>query len=322
MPHAIVLHQAGGPEQLRWESVTVPEPGAGEARVRQTAIGVNFIDVYQRTGLYPLALPAVLGQEGAGVVEAVGPGVTEARVGDRVAYAGVVGAYAEVLNVPSARLVKLPAHIADEVAAAIMLKGMTAEYLVRRTHAVHAGETIVFHAAAGGVGLLACQWAKALGATVIGVVGTPGKVEVARRHGCDHVLVMGPDLPARVRELTAGEGAAVVYDSVGRDTFAASLDCLRPRGLLVSFGNASGPVPAFEPLILMAKGSLFLTRPSLVHYTGTRVDLVASADALFDAIGSGAIRVEPPRRRPLAEAAAAHAELEGRRTTGATVLVP
>ncbi len=322
MAKAIRIHRTGGPEVLVWESVDVGEPGAGEARVRQTAIGLNFIDVYQRTGLYPVSLPTVLGQEAAGVVEAVGPGVGEVAVGDRVAYAGVPGAYAEVRNIAAERLVKVPDAIPDEVAAAIMLKGMTAEYLLRRTHRVTAGETILFHAAAGGVGQIACQWAKALGATVIGTVGSTAKIDVARRHGCDHVLVSGPDVATRVRELTGGTGVAVVYDSVGRDTWQTSLDSLRPRGLLVSFGNASGPVPAFEPLVLTLKGSLFLTRPSLAHYVATRSELAQSAAALFDAIVAGAVRIEIGQRRPLAEAARAHADLEGRRTTGPTVLVP
>jgi NADPH2:quinone reductase len=322
MAHAIRIHAHGGPEALRWEDVPVPDPGPGEARIRQRAIGVNFIDVYQRNGLYPAALPAVLGNEAAGVVEAVGPGVTEVAVGDRVAYAGLSGAYAEERTVPAERLVKLPDGIGDELAAAIMLKGMTAEYLLRRTHRVAPGETIVFHAAAGGVGQIACQWAKALGATVIGTVGSNAKVEVARRHGCDHVLVTGADLAARVRELTGGAGAHVVYDGVGKDTWEASLDSLRPRGMLVSFGNASGPVPAFQPLILTTKGSLFLTRPSMFHYVLAREELVASATALFEIIRSGAVRVDVRHRYPLAETARAHADLEGRRTTGPIVLNP
>ena len=322
MARAIRIHGHGGPEVLVWEDVPVPPPGPGEALVRQRAIGLNFIDVYQRTGLYPVALPAVLGQEGAGVVEAVGPGVTEVAVGERVAYGGMPGAYAEVRTLPAERLVKLPAGTSDELAAAIMLKGMTAEFLLRRCHRVSSGETIVFHAAAGGVGQIACQWAKALGATVIGTVGSAAKVDVARRHGCDHVVLTSEDVAARVRSLTGGTGAAVVYDSVGRDTFEASLDSLRPRGLLVSFGNASGPVPPFAPLVLTTKGSLFLTRPSLVHYIATRAELLESAGALFDAVLAGKIRVEIGQRYPLAEAARAHADLEGRRTTGPSVLVP
>jgi NADPH:quinone reductase len=322
MPHAIRIHRHGGPEVLVWEEAAVPEPGPGEARIRQRAVGVNFIDVYQRTGLYPVELPAVLGQEAAGVIEAIGAGVSGVAVGDRVVYAGVPGAYAEVRIAPADRLVKLPAGLRDDVAAAVMLKGMTAEYLLRRTHRVTPGETIVFHAAAGGVGQIACQWAKALGATVIGTVGSRAKVDVARHAGCDHVLLTTDDLPARVRELTGGAGAAVVYDSVGRDTFEASLRCLRPRGLLVSFGNASGPVSAFQPLLLTTLGSLYLTRPSLVHYVATRSELLASADALFEIVLGGKVRVDIGQRYPLADAARAHADLESRRTTGSTVLLP
>ena len=320
MAHAIRIDEPGGPEVMRWEEVRVADPGRGEARIRQRAIGVNFIDVYQRSGLYPIALPAVLGNEAAGVVAAVGPGVTEVTVGDRVAYAGLPGAYTEERTVPAARLVKLPDEIGDELAAAVMLKGMTAEYLLRRTHRVSPGDTVVFHAAAGGVGQIACQWAKALGATVIGTVGSEAKRDVARRQGCDHVLVTGPDLAARVRDLTAGAGAHVVYDGVGKATWDASLDSLRPRGMLVSFGNASGPVPAFRPLVLTTKGSLFLTRPSLAHYVATRDDLLASAGAVFEAIRTGAVRVEVRHRYALADAARAHADLEGRRTTGPIVL--
>src|SRR5215831_14116722 len=320
MAHAIRIHAHGGPESLRWEDIPVPDPGPGEERIRQRAIGVNFIDVYQRNGLYPVSLPAVLGNEAAGVVEGVGPDVTEVAVGDRVAYAGLPGAYAEGRTVPAGRLVKLPDAISDELAAAIMLKGMTAEYLLRRTHRVSRGETIVFHAAAGGVGQIASQWAKALGATVIGTVGSEAKIGIARQHGCDHVLVTGPDLAARVRELTGGVGADVVYDAVGKDTWEASLDSLRPRGLLVSFGNASGPVPAFQPLVLTMKGSLFLARPSLVHYVATREELVASASAVFEAIGSWVVRVDIRHRYALRDAARAHADLEGRRTTGPIVL--
>jgi len=322
MAHAIRIHRNGGPEVLVWEEIPVPAPGPGEARVRQRAVGVNFIDVYQRTGLYPVTLPAVLGQEGAGVVEAVGPGETDVAVGDRVAYGGIPGAYAEVRTVPAEWLVKLPDGIDDELAAAVMLKGMTAEFLLRRSHRVSSGETIVFHAAAGGVGQIACQWAKALGATVIGTVGSAAKVDVARRHGCDHVVLTTEDFAARVRSLTGGTGADVVYDSVGRDTFEASLDSLRPRGLLVSYGNASGPVPPFAPLLLTTKGSLFLTRPSLVHYIATRAELLASAGAVFEAVLAGKIRVEIGQRYPLAEASRAHADLEGRRTTGPSVLSP
>lgn len=320
---AIRIHRHGGPEVLALEEIALAPPGPGQARVRQSAIGLNFIDVYVRTGLYPAELPAVLGQEGAGVVEAVGEGVSEVAVGDRVAYAGQSGAYAEARNVPAAALVRLPDDISEEIAAAAMLKGTTAEYLVRRTHAVQPGDVVVFHAAAGGVGLIACQWARHLGATVIGVVGSDAKAEVARAHGCDHVIVTGrEDLAKRVREITGGRGARVVYDSVGRDTFEASLDCLAPRGLMVSFGNASGPVAPFSPLLLSQKGSLFLTRPTLKHYALTREETVAGAEALFDVMRSGAVRVEVRQRYALADAARAHAELEGRRTTGASVLRP
>jgi NADPH2:quinone reductase len=322
MAHAIQIRANGGPEVLQLDDVAVPDPGPGEARIRQTAIGVNFLDIYQRTGLYPVSLPAVLGNEAAGVVEAIGPGVSDVAVGDRVAYAGLIGAYADARTVPAERLVKLPDGICDEVAAAVMLKGMTAEYLLRRTHRVAPGETIVFHAAAGGVGQIACQWARALGATVIGTVGSTAKVDVARQHGCHHVLITGPNLASRVREHTNGVGAHVVYDAVGKDTWEASLDTLRPRGMLVSFGNASGPVPAFQPLVLTMKGSRFLTRPSMAHYVMARDELVASAAAVFEAIQSGAVRIDIRHRYALADAARAHADLEGRRTIGPIVLTP
>lgn len=308
---------------LTLEALDLPPPGPVEVRLRHTAIGLNFADVYARTGLYPAALPAVLGQEAAGVIEALAPDVTGFAPGDRVVYAGAPGAYADERNVPAAVLVKIPSAIDDERAAAMMLKGTTAEYLLRRTHEVKPGETIVFHAAAGGVGSIACQWAKHLGATVIGTVGTRAKAPIALAHGCDHVVVMSEeDLPTRVREITGGKGASVVYDSVGKDTFMASLDCLSPRGLMVSYGNASGPVPPFAPLLLTEKGSLFFTRPSLKHYTLTRAERVASAEALFDVVLRGAVTVEVQQRYPLADAARAHADLEGRRTTGATVLLP
>lgn len=320
---AIRIHRHGGPDVLSLDEVTLAPPGPNEARVRQTAIGLNFIDVYVRSGLYPSELPAVLGQEGAGVVEAVGANVTEVSVGDRVAYAGHPGAYATARNVPAAALVRLPDGVSDETAAAAMLKGTTAEYLLRRTYPVKPGDVVVFHAAAGGVGLIACQWAKHLGATVIGTVGSDAKADVARAHGCDHVVVTArEDVAKRVRAITAGRGAQVVYDSVGRDTFEASLDCLAPRGMMVSFGNASGPVPPFAPLLLTQKGSLFFTRPSLKHYALTREETVAGAEALFEVIRSGAVSAEVRQRYPLAEAARAHIELEGRRTTGASVLLP
>lgn len=308
---------------LTLEALDLPPPGPGEVRLRHTAIGLNFADVYARTGLYPAALPAVLGQEAAGVIEALAPDVTGFAPGDRVVYAGAPGAYADARNVAAAVLVKIPPEIDDERAAAMMLKGTTAEYLLRRTHEVKPGETIVFHAAAGGVGSIACQWAKHLGATVIGTVGTRAKAPIALAHGCDHVVVLSEeDLPTRVREITGGKGVPVVYDSVGKDTFMASLDCLSPRGLMVSYGNASGPVPPFAPLLLTEKGSLFFTRPSLKHYTLTRAERVASAEALFEVVLRGAVTVEVHQRYPLADAARAHADLEGRRTTGATVLLP
>ena len=325
MSKAIRIHATGGPEQLRWEEVEVPAPAAGEALIRQTAVGVNYIDVYHRTGLYPVAgPPSGIGMEGAGVVEAVGPGVGEVAAGDRVAYAGgPIGAYAERRVMPADRLVKLPEGISDRQAAAIMLKGMTAEYLLRRTHRVERGETILFHAAAGGVGLIACQWAKHLGATVIGTAGSDEKAELARAHGCDHVIVYSREsFPERVRALTGGAGVPVVYDSVGAATFDGSLDCLAPLGLLVSFGNASGPVPPFNLAMLSMKGSLFITRPTLMTYTAKREDLVASASALFEVVRSGAVKVEINQTYPLAEAARAHRDLEARKTTGSTLLLP
>lgn len=309
---------------LRVEEVTVGEPGPGEARVRHGAIGVNFIDVYHRTGLYPLPLPSGLGVEGAGVVEAVGAGVTHVAAGDRVAYAGGgPGSYSQVRTMPAAGLVKLPAGISERQAAAIMLKGMTVRYLVRRTYPVQAGDTVLWHAAAGGVGLLACRWLRAIGATVIGTVGSDDKAELAKRHGCDHTIVYTrEDVAARVKEITKGVGVPVVYDPVGKSTFAASLDCLRPRGLLVSFGNASGPVPPFDLLQLSAKGSLFVTRPTLFHYTATRPELEETAGELFQMTMSGKLDLQSPTTYHLSEAARAHRELEGRRTTGSIVLLP
>lgn len=325
MSKAICIERTGGPEVLQWVDVPEGHPGAGEARVRHAAVGLNFIDVYHRRGVYPLpSLPAVLGLEAAGRVEAVGPGVTEVAVGDRVAYAGgPTGAYSEARVIPADRLVKLPDGIDDRRAAAMMLKGMTAEYLLRRTFPVTPGQTILFHAAAGGVGLIACQWARTLGATVIGTVGTKDKAELANTHGCDHVIVTGEeDFVARVREITGGEGVSVVYDAVGKDTFMRSLDCLRPRGLMVSFGQASGMVPPLDISILSAKGSLFLTRPTLMTYTASREDLVTSATALFDAVLRGGVRIEIRQTYPLRDVARAHADLEARRTTGSTVLLP
>ena len=323
MPHVIRIHQNGGPEQMRWEEVTVGEPGPGEVRVRNTAIGLNFIDTYHRSGLYPMPLPMVLGSEGAGVVEAVGPKVKEFKVGDRVAYAQPIGAYAEVLIRPVARLVKIPAGIKDETAAAMMLKGMTAWYLCRRTYRVKKGDTIVVHAAAGGVGQILCQWAKHLGATVIGTVGSDEKVALAKKVGCKHVVVMSREkLSERVKAITKGKGVPVVYDGVGKDTFVESLDCLQPRGIMASFGNASGAVPPVNIGILAQKGSLFLTRPTLVNYTSSREDLLTAARELFAVVKKGAVKIAVNQRYPLREAAQAHRDLESRKTTGSTVLLP
>jgi NADPH2:quinone reductase len=322
--HAIVLEHTGEPANLRWREIALPPPGAGEVRVRHAAIGLNFIDTYVRSGLYPTALPAVLGAEAAGVVEELGEGVGGLAPGDRVAYGtGPVGAYAEKRNVPAAHLVKVPDAIDLSTAAAIMLKGMTAEYLVRRTYRVKPGDTILVHAAAGGVGLLLTQWAKHLGATVIGTVGSESKAALARAHGCDHVVFYRTeDVAARVRELTGGRGVPVVYDSVGRDTFAASLASLDRRGLLCTFGQSSGPIPPFDPRVLAQRGSLFLTRPSLGDYVATREELLSTVGALFEVIASGALRVRVDQTYPLRDAERAHRDLEARKTTGSTLLLP
>ena len=324
MTKAVRIYQHGGPEVLRWEEVTVAPPGAGEVQLRHSAVGLNFIDIYHRTGLYPLPLPATPGLEGAGVVLAVGEGVGDFLPGDRVAYAGgPPGAYAEERLIPAHRLVKLPDWLDDQRAAAMMLQGMTARYLLRRTFRVGPGDPVLIHAAAGGVGLIACQWARFLGATVIGTVGSREKAELARAHGCQHpILYREDDFVARTRELTGGEGVAVVYDSIGRDTFLKSLDCLRPLGMLVSFGQASGPIESFNPALLAAKGSLFLTRPSLMAYTAKREDLLASAADLFNVVEKGAVRIEVNQTYPLREAARAQRDLEERKTTGSTVLLP
>lgn len=324
MNHSIRIHEHGGPEQLVWEEVPLPAPKPGEALVRHKAVGLNFIDVYFRTGLYKLpSLPATIGMEGAGVVEAIGEGVTEVAVGDRVAYAsGPVGAYAEARTIKADRLVKLPEAIGFEDAAAMMLQGMTAQYLLRTTYRVKAGETILVHAAAGGVGLIMCQWAKHLGATVIGTVSTEAKAELARAHGADHVVLTSEDLPAAVKKITGGAMVPVVYDSVGRDTFMPSLDCLAPLGFMVSYGNASGPVPPIDIGVLAAKGSLYLTRPTLASYTAKREDLVAVAEDLFDVVAKGAVKMNVNQRYPLKDAAQAHRDLEARKTTGSTVLLP
>jgi len=324
MSKAIRMHETGGPEVLRWEEVTIGPPGPGEVHLRQSAVGLNFIDVYHRSGLYPLpALPATPGMEAAGIVVATGEGVEGFAPGDRVAYAGLPpGAYAEERLIPAHRLVLLPDAISDQQAAGMMLQGMTVQYLLRSTFHVKPGDTILFHAAAGGVGLIACQWAKALGATVIGTVGNPEKAELARKHGCDFpLLYQEEDWVSKVKEITDGEGVPVVYDSVGGETFMKSLDCLRPLGLLASFGQASGPVAPFDPALLAAKGSLFLTRPTLMTYTADRSDLLASATDLFAVVQSGDVRIEVNQTYPLSEAAQAHRDLEARKTTGSTVLL-
>ncbi len=322
--NAIRIHEYGDPSVLRWESVDLSPPAPNEAQVRHTAVGLNFIDVYHRTGLYPVgAFPSGIGLEGAGVVEAVGSEVSEVKAGDRVAYAGgPLGAYAERRNLPAERLLVLPEAISDQQAAAMMLQGMTAEYLLRRAYPVQAGDTILIHAAAGGVGSIVCQWARHLGATVIGTVGNDAKAEAARANGCDHPIVYSREnFVERVREITGDKGVAVVYDSVGRDTFMASLDCLRKRGMMVSFGQSSGAVPAFDIGILAKKGALFLTRPNLVSYTGTRDELQESAAALFDVVGRGIVRIGVNQTFGLADAADAHRALEARKTTGSTVLL-
>jgi NADPH2:quinone reductase len=324
MTAAIRIAQTGGPDVLRLEQVELAPPQVGEVRVRHRAIGVNFIDIYHRTGLYKLPLPSGLGLEAAGEVEAVGPGVTRFKAGDRVVYAsGPIGAYAEASNVPAERAVAIPAGVSYEIAAAVLLKGLTAHYLLRRTYPVKAGQTILFHAAAGGVGVIAVQWAKRLGAHVIGTVGSEAKVAIAKNLGCDHVIVPSRENVAnRVRELTGGKGVPVAYDSIGRDTFHATLDSLALLGMFVSFGNASGPVPPFDGGLLAQKGSLFFTRPTLAHYVTSAAELDVGAGELFDLVRHGEIRIQPPRAFPLAQAADAHRALESRQTTGSLVLVP
>jgi NADPH2:quinone reductase len=324
MAKAIRISKNGGPEVLEYVDVEVGDPGPGEARVRNHAIGINFIDVYFRTGLYPQPLPAGLGQEGAGVVEAVGEGVTHVKPGDRVVYAGRPnGAYSELRVMPADILVKLPDAIPFETAAAMMLQGLTVQYLLNRTYKVKAGETILFHAAAGGVGLIACQWARAIGANLIGTVGSKEKAELAKAHGAAHVINYNEeDVVQRVLEITNGAKVPVVYDSVGKDTFTRSLDCLRPLGLMVSFGNSSGPVPPFSLSELASRGSLYITRPSLAHYAATRADLEAMAADLFNMVTSGKVKIEVNQKFPLADAAKAHIALESRKTTGSTILLP
>ncbi|MBV8679435.1 MAG: quinone oxidoreductase [Aquitalea sp.] len=324
MSQSIRFHATGTPDVLQLETLSVGEPGPGEVRLRHTAIGVNFIDTYQRSGLYPIQLPSGLGSEAAGVVEALGPGVSHLAVGDRVAYAGgPLGAYSTRRLIPAAVLVKLPDSISDDVAACIMLQGMTVEYLIRRTFAVKPGMTVLWHAAAGGVGQIAVQWLHALGVQVIGTVGSAAKGELAAQLGCQHVINYSEeDVVARVRDITGGKGVPVVYDSVGKSTFEMSLNSLAPRGTFVSFGNASGAVPAFEPLLLSQKGSLFFTRPKLADYIASREELDASAQALFERIASGAVKVSPSASYALADAAQAHRDLEARRTTGSIILKP
>ena len=324
MTKAIRIHSHGGPEVMQWEDVPTPDPGPGEALVRHEAVGLNYIDVYFRTGLYKApAMPAIIGMEGAGRVLAVGSGVTELAVGDRVAYAsGPVGAYATERVIAADRLLKLPDEIDMPTAAAMMLQGMTAQYLLRRTHRVLPGETIVVYAAAGGVGLILCQWAKHLGATVIGVVSTAQKAELATAHGAAHVVVGHDKLAAEVKRITGGAMVPVVYDSIGRDSFAISLDCLAPLGMMISYGSASGPVPPVDIGLLAAKGSLFLTRPSLVSYTSKRSDLAATAADLFEVVKTGVVNIRVNQTFPLSQAAAAHTALEARQTTGSTVLLP
>ena len=321
MPHAIRVHQVGGPEVLQWEEIEVGEPGPGQVRLRQEAAGLNFIDVYHRTGLYKQDMPFTPGVEGAGTVDAVGPGVNNVKAGDRVAYGGPIGGYAEVRLIDAGKLVKLPDGISSDQAAAMMLQGMTAQMLLRQVYAVKSGDTILIHAAAGGVGLIVCQWAKALGATVIGTVGSDEKAELARAHGCDHPIVYTrQDFVAEVERITGGAKLPVVYDSVGKDTFLKSLDCLRRRGLMVSFGNASGAPDPIPPNLLAQKGSLVLTRPTLYNYTSTRDELERSAAELFAMVSSGKVKIEVKQRFNLKDAAEAHRALEARETSGSTIL--
>lgn len=324
MVQAIRIHATGGPEVLQYETVDVGAPGPGEARVRHTAIGVNYVDTYNRSGLYPLALPSGLGSEAAGVVEAVGAGVDFVKPGDRVAYCvGPQGAYSQARVMPADRLVRLPDGIDDRTAATLMLKGLTVQYLFRQTYPLKAGETILFHAAAGGVGLIACQWARALGVTMIGTVGSDEKATIARDHGCAHTIVYTREnFVERVKEITGGKGVPVVYDSIGKDTFPASLDCLSPRGLFVSFGASSGPIAAFNIGLLAPRGSLYVTRPTLFTYAARRADMLAMADDMFALVLAGKIKSEARQTYALKDAADAHRALESRKTTGATVLIP
>ena len=323
MAKAVRFHRTGGQEVLQVEDVPVGEPGPGQAKIRHAAIGVNFVDTYQRSGLYPTPLPAVAGNEAAGVVEAVGPGVTDIKAGDRVAYTGLVGAYCEERLAPADRLVKLPEGITEEQAASMLLKGLTVHYLIFTTYPVKDGETVLWHAAAGGVGLIACQWLKALGVTVIGTAGSEEKAALAKAHGAEHVINYSKEnFVERVKALTAGKGLPVVYDGVGKTTWDGSLDCLQPRGLIASFGNASGPVPPVNIGILATKGSLYVTRPTLATHIVSRADLVDRSNALFEVVKSGKVKVEPTKRYKLADAQTAHRDLEERKTIGSIILVP
>jgi len=324
MPKAIRFHKTGGPEVLVWEDVEVGEPGPGQLRIRQHAIGVNYVDIYQRSAVYPMPLPSGCGSEGAGVVEAVGAGVTDLKPGDRVAYATApVGAYSEVRLYPADRAVKIPDGISFETAAAMMLKGMTVQYLIKRTFKVQPGMTVLWHAAAGGVGLIACQWLKALGVKVIGTAGSDSKAALARDHGCDHTIVYTREnFVERTKEITGGKGVPVVYDSVGKTTFMGSLDCLQPLGMMVNFGSASGAPEPLNLALLQQKGSLFVTRQTLNTYAAKREDLVASASDLFEVVKSGKVKIEIAQRYPLKDAAQAHRDLEARKTTGSTILLP
>ncbi len=323
MHKAIRFHKVGGPEVLTWEDVEVVAPGPSEVRIRHEAVGVNFIDIYQRSGLYKVPLPAIAGNEGAGVVEAIGEGVTEVKAGDRIAYAGRIGSYCEVRNIPADRLCILPDELSFEQGAAMMLKGLTVQYLIRRTYRVEKGETVLFHAAAGGVGIIATKWLKALGATIIGTAGSAEKCALALRHGADYCInYRTENIVARVQEITNGKGVPVVYDSVGKDTFEASLKCLSPLGLLVSFGNASGPVPPVDLSLLAQHGSLYVTRPTLATYIAERADLRAAAKELFDIVRAGTVSIDINQHYPLSDAALAHIDLESRNTTGSSILLP
>ncbi len=323
MAKAVRYHKQGGPEVMQYEDVQVGDPGQGQVRIRHTAIGVNFVDTYQRSGLYPMQLPQVAGNEGAGVVDAVGAGVTDLKAGDRVAYTGLSGSYCEMRLVPADRMVKLPQGISDEQAASMMLKGLTVHYLIHTTYPVKKGETVLWHAAAGGVGLIACQWLKALGVVTIGTAGSDEKTALAKAHGADHVINYSTEkFVDRVKAITGGKGVPVVYDSVGKTTWEGTLDCLSPRGLVVSFGNASGPVAPVNLGILSTKGSLYVTRPTLATHIASRADLVERSNSLFDIVKSGKVKIETTAKYKLADAQQAHRDLESRKTTGSVILVP